>query len=149
MDMVRFFNGYFFNIISCLANLLRFKDCKMTDKPTSKDSLRDGLKLTPQAKVAFVVWESQTEQMWRKSFPEIFKHYDYLLVFPYGYHADRHFRIYGGANNEHILVVDSLDMRQAADEVLMFRVIEDLISEKPPVRIVDPANRWLSKELSQ
>ena len=121
---------------------------EMTDKPTAKDSLRDGLKLTPQAKVAFVVWESQTEQMWRKSLLEIFKHYDYLLVYPYGYHADRNFRVYGGAN-ERMLVVDSLDMRQAADEVVMFRVIEDLISEKPPVRIVDPANRWLSKELSQ
>ena len=86
---------------------------EMTDKPTAKDSLRDGLKLTPQAKVAFVIWESQTEQMWRKSLLEILDHYDYLLVFPYGYHADRHFRAYGGGNNERILVVDSLDMRQA------------------------------------
>ena len=86
--------------------------------------------------------------MWRKSILEILAHYDYLLVYPYGYHADRHFIVYGGANNERILVV-SLDMRQAADEVIMFRVIEDLISEKPPVRIIDPANRWLSKELSQ
>ena len=46
-------------------------------------------------------------------------------------------------------MVDSWEMRHAADEVVMFRVIEDLVTDSPPMRVIDTANRWLSKELSQ
>lgn len=116
-----------------------------------KDSLRDGLKLPPEARVAFVAWESQTEQMWRATLPTLLSHFDYLLVYPYphGPRSAKHFRTFGGGNSEHIFMVDDWGMRFAADEVIMFRVIEDLLTDKPPVRIIDPANRWLSKELSQ
>ena len=116
---------------------------------TDKIGLREGLGIAVGAKVAFIIWESQTEQMWQKSLPKILNHYDKLLVYPLGHNAMRHFRIFGGGNNDRILVVDSLDMRVAADEVIMFRVLEDLITDNPPIRVIDVANRWLSKELSQ
>ena len=116
---------------------------------TTSEEVRDGLNISPQAKVALVVWEPQTEQMWRKVLPDLLNNYDKLLVFPYGHNALRHFRTYGVANNERILVVDSLNMRVAADDVLTFRIIEDLISNGQAVRVIDPTNRWLSKELSQ
>ena len=116
---------------------------------SDKDSIREGLGIAPQAKVAFVVWESQCEQAWRLNLPKMLGHYDFLMIFPYGPRAARHFRTFGGGNNDRILVVDSLDMRVAADEVIMFRVLEDLMADNPPMRVIDTANRWLSKELSQ
>jgi len=116
---------------------------------TDKDSLRDGLGIAPQAKVAFVVWESQCEQAWRLNLPKMLGYYDFLLIYPYGPRATRHFLAFGGGNSDRILMVDSWEMRHAGDEVVMFRVIEDLVTDSPPMRVIDTANRWLSKELSQ
>lgn len=115
---------------------------------TDKESVRDGLRISPQAKVAFVVWESQTEQAWRLNLPKILANYDFLLVYPHGPRAMRHFLTFGGGNTDRILVVDDWTMRVAADEILMFRIIEDLITDTPPIRVLDTANRWLSRELS-
>ena len=117
----------------------------------NKKALCEGLGISSLSKIAFVVWESQTEQMWRATLPTLLSHFDCLLVYPYprGPRSTKHFRTFGGGNSEHILMVDDWGMRLAADEVIMFRVIEDLLTDKPPVRIIDPANRWLSKELSQ
>ena len=114
-----------------------------------KNSLREGLGIAPQARVAFIVWESQCEQAWRLNLPKILGHYDFLIVYPYGPRSVRHFMAFGGGNTDRILVVDSWEMRHAADEVVMFRVIGDLVTDSPPVRVIDTANRWLSKELSQ
>ena len=116
---------------------------------SNKDSLREGLGIAPQAKVAFIVWESQCEQAWRLNLPKILQYYDFLLVYPYGPRSARHFLAFGGGNSDRILVVDDWSTRMAADEVLMFRVIEDLMTDNPPIRVLDTANRWLSKELSQ
>ena len=116
---------------------------------TDKESLREGLGIAPQAKVAFVVWESQTEQAWRLNLPKILASYDFLLVYPYGPRAMRHFLTFGGGNTDRMLVVDDWTTRVAADEVLMFRVIEDLAtSNEPPIRVIDVSNRWLSRELA-
>jgi len=114
-----------------------------------KESLREGLGITIGAKVAFVVWESQTEQAWRLNLPKMLGYYDFLLIYPYGPRAMRHFLTFGDGNTDRILMVDSWEMRHAADEVVMFRVIEDLVTDSPPMRVIDTANRWLSKELSQ
>ena len=116
---------------------------------TDKIGLREGLGIAPQAKVAFVVWESQCEQAWRLNLPRILGHYDFLIVYPYGPRSAKHFMAFGGGNADRILVVDDWNMRHAADEVVMFRVIEDLVKDSPPIRVIDIANRWLSKELSQ
>ena len=116
---------------------------------TDKDSLREGLGIAIGAKVAFVVWESQTEQAWRLNLPKMLGYYDFLLIYTYGPRATRHFLAFGGGNSDRILAVDSWEMRVAADEVVMFRVIEDLVTDSPPMRVIDTANRWLSKELSQ
>lgn len=123
----------------------------MSDKDSGsiKDSMRDGLGLSRQARIAFVVWESQTEQAWRMNLTKIMGYYDALIIYPYGSRAMRHFRAFGGGNSAKVLVVDSWETRMAADEILMFRVIEDLMTDSPPIRVLDTANRWLSKELSQ
>ena len=116
---------------------------------SDKDSLREGFKIAPQAKVAFVVWESQTEQAWRLNLAKILSIYDFLLVYPYGPRAMRHFLTFGGGNTDKILAVDDWTTRVAADEVLMFRIIEDLTTPNdPPIRVIDVSNRWLSKELA-
>jgi len=116
---------------------------------SDKDSLREGLGIAIGASVAFVVWESQTEQAWRLNLTKILGHYDFLVVYPYGPRSAKHLTIFGGGNADRILVVDDWNMRHAADEVVMFRVIEDLVTDSPPMRVIDTANRWLSKELSQ
>ena len=115
---------------------------------SDKDSLREGLGIAPQARVAFIVWESQCEQAWRFNLPKMLGYYDFLLVYPYGPRSARHFRTFGGVNSDKILVVDDWSTRMAADEILMFRIIEDLTVDSPPIRVLDTANRWLSKELS-
>ena len=115
---------------------------------TDKIGLREGLGIAIGAKVAFIVWESQTEQVWRLNLAKLLDYYDFMLIFPYGPRSARHFTAFGGDNTDRILVVDDWEMRHAADEVVMFRVIEDLVTDSPPIRVLDTANRWLSKELS-
>ena len=119
------------------------------EPPDRRAVFRNSLGIPSAATVAFVVWEPQTEHLWRMYWTEIAMRYHVLLVYPFGHRAQTMFRATNPVTPSNLRVVDTFDLTEIADETLTFRVLEDIArASKAPVRIIDPQNRWLSKELS-
>ena len=110
---------------------------------------RAGLNISPAARCALVLYESQTEQAWRANAMDLLQRYDILVVLLLGEIARRQFLATSQSLMERIRLVDTWECEVACDELIAFRFIEDLlIGRKIPVRILDSADRWLSSELS-
>ena len=117
---------------------------------SARDEMRDGLGIGRGETVALVLYESQTEHIWRQSAVELAGRYNRLLVLPLTERARKHFGLTWQNQASNVLLVDDMGVEEAADEIIAFRIIEDLIvARKAPVRILDPVNRWLSQELAQ
>ena len=113
-----------------------------------RQSMREGLGLSRYGLIGLVLYESQCEQAWRMYCLDISRRYESVLVFPIGERALKHFMLTNpGLPN--VRLIDSLEIEQACDEVVIFRFVEDLlVGRKIPARILDVNNRWLSQELS-
>lgn len=121
------------------------------EKPTPpRESIRSGLGIPQDAKVVFVFYESQCEQAWRRYGREICLRYDFVLLYPNSLRALKHFGATYPDRDANLRLVDDFTVSKACDEFLAFRFIEDPMRDAGiPIRIVDPANRWMSAELSQ
>ena len=115
---------------------------------TARDALRDGLKIDKSNKVALVIYEAQTEQMWRALLPSICQNYRWVLVYPITESDRRLLTACYHGEFENVRIV-SAGVAEAADEIVAFRFVEDVLTQfSGVVRVADPANRWLTKELS-
>ena len=113
-----------------------------------RQSMREGLAISPTSFVGLVLYESQCEQAWRMFCLDISRRYEVVLVFPLGERALKHFMA-TNPNLPNVRLIDSLEIEPACDEVVVFRFVEDLlVGRKIPVRILDTNSRWLSQELS-
>lgn len=121
----------------------------LSPEVNSCQSIRKSLGIPTAALVALVLYDQQCEQAWRANAQAILEKYHYLLVLPLTEIARRIYQATSLGLSDRAILIDSIDMESACDELVAFRVIEDvLIGRKIPVRILDTNNRWLSQELS-
>lgn len=116
--------------------------------PDERNSLRKGMNIAGGAKVALVLFDSQTEWEFRTAFPEIINAYNNVLIYPLRPHDLRNLYDFGVVSSGKVRVVDSMSVEPAADEAILFRYDEGLIqSRRIPVRVIDISQRWDSNLL--
>src|SRR3990167_5878215 len=88
-----------------------------------RQSMREGLGLSKDGLIGLVLYESQCEHAWRMYCLDIARRYESVLVFPLGERALKHFLLTNpGLPN--VRLIDSLEIEQACDEVIVFRLVE-------------------------
>ena len=116
---------------------------------SAKSTMRGVMRIPAEAKVGLVLFEAQTEASFRLYLGELLKHYSILFVLPIDNISKRVLRATSPINDS-VRQIDSLVIEPACDEMISFRVIDGWMTDrKIPVRVIDPNNRWLSRELSQ
>ena len=119
---------------------------------TEKSDAREILGISPSAKVALVLYESETEHEFCVSLHSLVQQYNSVIVLPVTSTARR--QLYLTCKDAiqvlGLIVIDDIGIETVADEIIAFRYNELLFNgRKVPVRIIDTKNRWLTTELTK